>query len=194
MIIDDQTLLGLAEQLILHKTVDIYVESSNTMHGKRLPETLLSNSRSTNDSYNSSEDSNDDEEVLVDALFIKIKSEIDEEICQARDSLRKYVDLKKSMINMGMEGGNEGGEIGQPRNDVEGDDENTATNRRVIVAETDKVTGYNCDCIDSSDPWSYEDTNEVSSANDDKRDRSRKDYYDPNVPLKKFSLVYSFKF
>lgn len=62
-----------------HKTIDIYIKISDAMHGKRLLETLLSDSGSNSDSDNSGQGNNDDEEVLVDVPFIDFNSDVDEE-------------------------------------------------------------------------------------------------------------------
>lgn len=51
-----------------------------------------------------------------------------------------------------------------------------------------KVIGYESDYIDSSDPGSYDDTSEGSSADEARRHKYAKKCYNPNVPLEDFCL------
>lgn len=90
----DQDIVGLSRQLRTYKTIDIYVESSNVRHEKKLPEVSWSDSDSNNDSDvrrdNDSEDSsegNKDYELLVNVPFIIQNSGDDEETKEAREKL-----------------------------------------------------------------------------------------------------------
>ena len=51
-----------------------------------------------------------------------------------------------------------------------------------------KVTGYESESMDSSDPESYDDTSDGSSVDDAKRHRPTKKHYNTNVPLKDLCL------
>lgn len=94
---------------------------------------------------------------------------------------------------MGKEGGNEEREVRQPTSGVEGNAENTASTRRAFTVESPKVIGYDIRYIHSSEPQSYENTSEGSSADDARRHRLKKKYYDPNVPLKDFFIGIPFE-
>ena len=101
--------------------------------------------------------------------------------------------MKKSVISMEKEGDIEEREAGQPINAAEGDAENTTNTMRASTAESDKVTGYDNEYIPSSDPGSYENTSEGSSADDVRRHRSRRNNYDPNVSFKDFFIGLQFE-
>lgn len=61
------------------------------------------------------------------------------------------------------------------------------------VFDFGKVSGFESDYISSSDPGSYDDTNEGLEAEDVQRHRSTRKIYDPNVGLEDFSLDLRFK-
>ena len=64
---------------------------------------------------------------------------------------------------------------------------------RALTAESKKVTRYHNEYIDSSCLRRYGDISEGASANDARRHRSRKNNYDPNVPLKDFFIGLQFE-
>ncbi|KAM0947815.1 hypothetical protein DsansV1_C07g0071541 [Dioscorea sansibarensis] len=82
----DRAIPGLTEQSRAHNIVDIYVESGDGRHEKKLPKALLSDSDSDGDvredvdSDNNSASNRDDEERLVDVPFINHTSDADDEI------------------------------------------------------------------------------------------------------------------
>lgn len=58
----------------------------------------------------------------------------------------------------------------------------------IVVTEGGKVAKYQSDYIHSFDPRCYDDTSEGLDADDAKRHKSNKKYYDPKVPLEDFCL------
>lgn len=59
--------------------------------------------------------------------------------------------------------------------------------------EDGKVVGFESDYINSSNPGSYEETSLDSDTDDATRHRSKKKYFNPNIPLPDFSLDLGFK-
>ncbi|KAJ0972504.1 hypothetical protein J5N97_020463 [Dioscorea zingiberensis] len=94
--------------------MDIYVESSDVRHEKKLPEVLQSHSDGENDndsdSDNSGEGNTDDEELLVEVPFETYNSDVDEEAEKAREKVRRYVQLKKTIDGRDGEGDKEDGQ------------------------------------------------------------------------------------
>ena len=91
------------------------------------------------------------------------------------------------------EGDNEQREVGQPINVAKGKAENTTNTRRALTTESEKVTRYDNEYINSSNSGSYKDTSEGSSVDDARRHSSRKNNYDPKVPLKNFFIGFQFE-
>lgn len=57
-----------------------------------------------------------------------------------------------------------------------------------LATTSGKVVGFESDCIDTSSPRSYEDTSKGFDANDARRHKSYKKYYDLNFLLEDFLL------
>lgn len=141
------------------------------------------------DSYDS-QSSKDDDERLLEVTIVECNSDVDEERDEARDKLRRYADLRRTIQEHDNEEANEDeGEV-QPTNSVDGDNRGMS---RKIIADIGKITGYVSDYMDSSDPGSYESTSEDSDADDAKRHKSQNIYYDPNEPLKDFFVDLRFE-
>ncbi|KAJ0972130.1 hypothetical protein J5N97_020089 [Dioscorea zingiberensis] len=103
----DSDIIDFCEQLRTHRTVEVYVDSSDVTHFQKLPEVLLGDNDI--DSNTSCEGSTDDEELLVEAPFMTHNSDADEETEEAREKLRRYVQLKKTIDGRDNEGHKEDG-------------------------------------------------------------------------------------
>lgn len=141
-----------------------------------------------NFSDNTSESSKDNEETLVDVPFIEYNSDADEEIQEARNKVRKFVQLKKTLHEKECEKNSDNGDRDQGAER----DRETGNNVKQVV-DTGKVIGYESEYLDSSDPSSYEDTSEGSIGDDARRHRSSRKVYDPSIPLDDFFLDLRFK-
>lgn len=164
----------------------MYVDTIDARANKSLLEALVS---SSDIDRSNSEASKDDEEMLVDVPFIHHLSNLDDEREEARKKL-SYVEMKMTIQEHGGEGGN--------RNKDEGNRTNTQVSPSTVgmghpTAVIGKFTGYESEYMDSSDPRSYKDTSEGSSADDARRHKIRKYYYNPNTPLEDFYLYLKFK-
>ena len=124
----------------------------------------------------------DDEEILVDVP--SVGSDAYDERDQARVKVTKYVQLKRAMQEDVGENDNDIKDRGKDGDTVDGEAENTRPN----VAQDGKVVGFESDYIESSDPGSYEETNEESDGDDVRRHRSTRKYYNPDNPLSDFFL------
>ncbi|KAJ0981876.1 hypothetical protein J5N97_010131 [Dioscorea zingiberensis] len=124
---DDHDIMGLTDQLMRQSTVNIFIENSETMYGKNLPGSLISDAKNDiannivekivlvdTDSSSSTDYSMDNEERLVDIPFIDFNSEADDEREEARGKIRKYVEiLRKNLEDTDRD---EYGDGGQPNN------------------------------------------------------------------------------
>lgn len=93
----DQSMVGLAHHLSTHGIIDIYVETSEVIHGKNLQRILLSaidgdvenGMYNVNDIKSDSNSSKDYAERLAEVPFIQYNLDEDEETNEARDKVRK---------------------------------------------------------------------------------------------------------
>ncbi|XP_039132316.1 uncharacterized protein LOC120269096 [Dioscorea cayenensis subsp. rotundata] len=202
---DDVGIVGLSEMLAKHGTTDVYVETSYANIGNSLPEALLGNSSkgcnrigeietvnldADHDilSDNDSESGKDNDETLVDVPFIEYNSDADEEIQEARDKVKRYVEFKKTIQK---EIGENSGDCGD-ENQVAGKNGDDQDNVKK-GADIGKVHGYESDYLESSDPGSYEDTSEGSIGDDARRHRSSERVFNPSMKLDDFFLDLRFK-
>lgn len=79
-----------------------------------------------------------------------------------------------------------GGNVGDATDRGEG-------NIGIKQTEDGKVVEFESDYIDSSNPGSYEETSSESDADDATRHRSKKNYFNHDIPLPNFSLDLGFK-
>lgn len=105
---------------------------------------------------------------------------------EARDKVRKYVELKNNL----QEADEDANHKQTVDNSSDGDQE--CSNLR-HVSEFVKASGYESDYISSLDPGSYEDTSEGSDIEGKQRYRSSRKMYDHSVPLEDFFLDLRFK-
>ena len=198
--------------------VDIYVECSDVKEGEKLPDILLPSSirdqkcqaealpssldpcldklvdtlmpgpngdmeLEVNEDAGSEHDSGsgeDDEETLVDVPIVG--SDADDERDQARVKVSKYVQLKKVVQE---DVGENDTDIRDRGRTIDGEEGHAVPN----AAQDGKVVGFESDYIESSNPGSYEETSEESDADDAKRHRSTRKYYNPDVPLHDFFWI-----
>ena len=118
---NNEGIVGLADQLRKHKTIDIYVQISDVAQDMILPETSLSDTnnveldvRQGNQSDNGSDSCKDDEENLIDVIFIDYNSDANNKKETEKDNVKKYVELKRTFLENANEGDNGDGNIGSP--------------------------------------------------------------------------------
>ncbi|KAJ0977999.1 hypothetical protein J5N97_013473 [Dioscorea zingiberensis] len=112
--------LSMVEHLMRHRVLDVYVQCLDVRHDMTLPETLLSDSEDVqlegiqasrnivelddNTSDDSSDSGKDDEEMLADIPFIDHNSDTDDEREEARDKMRRFVQLRRAISQDADEG------------------------------------------------------------------------------------------
>lgn len=176
---DDETTMALCDHLRRHSNVDVYVESTMELNPNGENEVGVLNLES-----NIVNEDENDEERLVDVPFVDYVSDEDEEREQGRDIVSKYGNLKKSIQDEGKDNDEEqSGDENPGGSTCEG-----MGYSEKITAKDGKVSGYQSDYIESSDPSSHEDISEGYDGDGAKWHTSMNKHYDNSMPLDDFII------